>query len=842
MRNESEQVLDNTVVIIATADPLIDCITKSSATLGTIAANGGTGSNDLVSDPLIFKVANLAECTDPANPPQVTFDVFILADGLDGPNVPQKLTLALDLNDLPGTIDFFEDFSSQPPGFTATLGPGDDDGIFADPSGLPCSPYVEEFFWRATGGNPGGGFFCWQDPADDFPNGTYSDLNDSVLLSPILTIGATSTSIRFDHEYRFGSTSTLLIDGVRVDYRVNGGAWQKVTTLPYDGPLIFNSYCNPLCNGGVFGDTCFSENETDGENIFALLDSGTRNWTTVDGSVTDLAPGDQVQFRWRVGSMSTSQYSISTAGGYGLDNVRITNVVEQECDAAVHPDQGCGVGFNSAGNLVEVCGDGDLFVEPTEQWTVDVTLENTGPTDAVDTTADLVVNVASGSGATVTGNPGSYGTIAAGGGLSVATYGFEVDGAACAGDITFDIANITDQLGAYPGVTGAFNVPVGEILASETGNQNQDPIAAADGLTSTTFLPAFTISTPVDAAVVDYDFAFHAGASQETGTQNTDPLTAANAVTTSTLSPAFSILAGDAVTASVDWTNLGHGNVNGCTRVFLRTPNATDIDLKPLGVAPANPYDVLAIYQGPNGGPGQYSIGLQEQQGGAGCTGNATLEGTSMTVTQTPTAGSWTDNARVSLWDGATAHVLKELGAPDASPYDVTSIYNAAGPGTFEVRLEENGSGGTAELSAGTMTVQTAQCDAGCLTGAPPPPPMADGTTGSAMLLGKGATPDELVITIDAGTCADDHAVVLYGNLGDFSGYQGAVDSGCDISTGPMATLQHAGSDVWLNVVWVNVDDVAGHPGFDSTDATRLWNAAGLCGVVSDDASDATCD
>ena len=83
--------------------------------------------------------------------------------------------------------------------------------------------------------------------------------------------------------------------------------------------------------------------------------------------------------------------------------------------------------------------------------------------------------------------------------------------------------------------------------------------------------------------------------------------------------------------------------------------------------------------------------------------------------------------------------------------------------------------------------------------------------------------------------------MVVYGNIGDYSTYQGAVDVGCDLGTGPTATVTHAGDNVWFNVIWVNDNDAAGHPGFDSSGA-RMWSAAGLCGVISDDTSDAVCD
>ena len=67
------------------------------------------------------------------------------------------------------------------------------------------------------------------------------------------------------------------------------------------------------------------------------------------------------------------------------------------------------------------------------------------------------------------------------------------------------------------------------------------------------------------------------------------------------------------------------------------------------------------------------------------------------------------------------------------------------------------------------------------------------------------------------------------------------MDSGCDLGAGPTATVVHAGDDVWFNVIWVNEDDAAGHPGFASS-GPRSWDAAGLCGVASDDPADGACD
>jgi hypothetical protein len=209
-------------------------------------------------------------------------------------------------------------------------------------------------------------------------------------------------------------------------------------------------------------------------------------------------------------------------------------------------------------------------------------------------------------------------------------------------------------------------------------------------------------------------------------------------------------------------------------------------------------------------------------------------------VTDATPTGSWTANAQVSLWDGTTAHVLKPFGAIDAAPYDVEAIYAGAGPGTYSIRVEENDGGGQATLSAGTMSVSGTQCDAGCGASTPAAPPVADGTVGTPMRLGKGAGQNELTVTIDDATCSSTRAVVLFGNIGNYTGYQGAV-TGCDLGTGPTGTITAPSGSVWFNVVWVNDAGAAGHPG-SSSEGSRDWSSAGLCGVVEDDPSDAVCN
>jgi len=76
----------------------------------------------------------------------------------------------------------------------------------------------------------------------------------------------------------------------------------------------------------------------------------------------------------------------------------------------------------------------------------------------------------------------------------------------------------------------------------------------------------------------------------------------------------------------------------------------------------------------------------------------------------TVASGSWTANAQVSLvGPSAAVTVLKAYGSAEAGPYNVLAYYT--GPGTYQLRLEEN-LGGTATATAATLAVSktTVQC------------------------------------------------------------------------------------------------------------------------------------
>ena len=98
-------------------------------------------------------------------------------------------------------------------------------------------------------------------------------------------------------------------------------------------------------------------------------------------------------------------------------------------------------------------------------------------------------------------------------------------------------------------------------------------------------------------------------------------------------------------------------------------------------------------------------------------------------------------------------------------------------------------------------------------------------------------------MTYGTSPCSASKAVILYGNLGDFSAYAGSAQD--DAGSGGAAVIDSTGlNDVWFNIVWTS-GSTAGHPGyeFDGTgDVERSWSAAGLAGLTADDHSNNICE
>ena len=109
------------------------------------------------------------------------------------------------------------------------------------------------------------------------------------------------------------------------------------------------------------------------------------------------------------------------------------------------------------------------------------------------------------------------------------------------------------------------------------------------------------------------------------------------------------------------------------------------------------------------------------------------------------------------------------------------------------------------------------------------------------MRLAKGPG-DQIHVTVDNTSCADDHVVILAGELGDFSGYQWAP-VGCAFAAGGAGsgTITEPNPNVWFIATWATGSDIAGHPGYSSS-GERTWSAVGFCSIDGDDRSDPACD
>jgi len=125
------------------------------------------------------------------------------------------------------------------------------------------------------------------------------------------------------------------------------------------------------------------------------------------------------------------------------------------------------------------------------------------------------------------------------------------------------------------------------------------------------------------------------------------------------------------------------------------------------------------------------------------------------------------------------------------------------------------------------------------------PPPLADGKlAGDAARFSRNSGDPGLIdVTYGTSPCSASKAVILYGNLGDFSAYAGsALD---DAGSSGTAVIDGAGLDnVWFNIVWTS-GNTAGHPGHEFTggvDVERDWNATGFAGLTADDHSSDVCE
>jgi hypothetical protein len=734
--------------------------------------------------------------------------IVVTVNGASFPDVPVGLTgtsltpfqLIVDVGVPCGTmIDFTLDLSYED-GFGGFFSGSTAFQVLVGGMGAPSTLLSENFDtglpagWTVEDG--------WLDSATWWPTATFGDPcgrssfptgymlvdnecavvdMDEQLITPLMDAsGMASVTLRFDHEYVPG------VDLANVDVRSSktGGTWVNVAQYTID--------VSPAA-------------------------------TEVLDITAQAAGASNVEIRWHYEAAGLALY-------WSVDNV-VVEVAPAVCNPAC-----CGLPYVAydAGftpTLLEACGDGDLVVEPGEEWQVTVQLHNFGCVTANNTVADLTVNAGSVVSAAVCLNPGAYGNIPAGGAKQF-TYSFAVDSlAACVNDVTFDVTGIASDEGAYPSQIPAFTVQVGQNTGggNEVGTQFTDPLNATGVQATSDFAPDFTLAAPAADATLWYTLSYAPiPGGNEVGT--TGAKAKAKGVTAEEpFAPAFT-LTGSAASAVISYTlthQKGEPDLTNCTATWIVRPDATTCPVKDFGAADPQPIDLPACYAG----PGTYSIRLEENCGN----GNAEIAaGAVFDVTEVDT-GNATDNVEVALIDPSlAATIVKDYGAADPlKPIDVTAYYT--GPGTYRIRLSEN-AGGTATVMGGVLDVTeptVTECDASACAcpAAAPSEPSPPGSLEPLLIPTKDA--DQIIVE----NVENETGYVVYENaIGTWYGTpsQGCLWGADVVDEGATVRLNYpiGAGDRW---VVVSAASASGESscGMDSASTERrsigTWPAPGPC-------------
>jgi len=688
--------------------------------------------------------------------------------------------------------------------------------------------------------------------------------------APALT-SATGTCAAVDLSWTAGTGSTLSYNVYRAPSPC-GGAYVKVA-----GPIAATSYSDTSAIGGtsyayVIKGACDAGGASVSPNSNCLTAARLVSPVpTITGAATNACPATTVSlsteagksnYQWYVGAApiggaTANSYNATASGTYtvsykdpnGCSGTSAGKIVTiAACVVNVQYDGT----FNPLTTLTELCGDGDAVVEPGEQWAVTVRLVNVGNSGATNTVGTLTVNPGSVVAATVTGNPGSFGSIAGGNGTGTATFQFLVDsGAACLANLTFDIRGIAANEGSFPSQIPAFNVPIGLATPplSETGNQQTTPLNATSNTVTSNLTPAFTITAP-STATLSYANGYTqkpgatftlfgpddmtanvanwtgASAAWSAGTAHCAPHTNGDALLTA--NPASLTLT--SAVSTVGYTNI-HAKFdsklsNVANSLFLEYFDGSAwVTVQTLtgSTAWACNNDVVL----PVGAEGKAGFRIRFRlTGTAGRTAN--VDYVSVTGDTAP-SGSWTANVRVELLDGANVStILKAFGAGDASPYNVIAAYT--GPGTYKVRLSEN-NGGTAALTLGSMNVKKnlpPNCAASSC-GAPPAE-AAPGTTSATAQSWTNkntqswpATPGATSYTMYRGVRAD-LPQLMNATVDSCTKWTGAGTSTSSLTDDPSLV---AGGLYWylLTASNANGEGTAGNGTF----GPRIVNSGGVC-------------
>jgi hypothetical protein len=181
-------------------------------------------------------------------------------------------------------------------------------------------------------------------------------------------------------------------------------------------------------------------------------------------------------------------------------------------------------------------------------------------------------------------------------------------------------------------------------------------------------------------------------------------------------------------------------------------------------------------------------------------------------------------NTYSTVMSGLSVTTYSDTSVSASTPYcyRITATNNC--PGTVLTPMSATSS--STSVTTGTCAAAT-------------PPPVADGWPGHAG--GNAATftksGSSIIATWDAATCTSGNALILYGNIGTWTGYAGSAD--CSGGTSGTKTFTPpAGTAIWFNIVWES-GTTAGHPGY-ATSGARTWTTSS-CSVTANNATHGTC-
>ncbi|HEX4824763.1 MAG TPA: hypothetical protein VFV19_10635 [Candidatus Polarisedimenticolaceae bacterium] len=296
IQNNLATTLTNAKVTIFSDSPNIDCIPDNQALYGSIVS--GASATNPPSDRFTFHVSPNVACADWQNPPTGKFTVVITGDGIDGSSTLQSFTINLDLdaNLGGGSYTYTQNFNSDPGWAFSVTAP--------DNAGCTSNTYTNNFHWCAACGNAGAGLGAWIGNSAFGTSGQNytAAYNSSTVTSPAFVANG-ATTLAFQVAYRTETT----FDGAIVQYRLNAGTWTNLGfTTPAQAATTASNFCSPIL-----------------ASTAAWTGNGV-SWTSTNAASVPSTSGQTVQFRWRLGGDVSGNGT--TYGGYGVDNVSITNL------------------------------------------------------------------------------------------------------------------------------------------------------------------------------------------------------------------------------------------------------------------------------------------------------------------------------------------------------------------------------------------------------------------------------------------------------------------------------------------------------------------------------------